>query len=161
VLLNLLVNAARFTEHGWIGMEVSRQGDEVMVRVRDTGRGVSAADLPKIFEEFRSAEQPVSAWHSGTGLGLPISKKFVELHHGHMGVESVFGQGATFWLTLPGLPPPAGNSEVVRPSRWQPVVPLRAAERIAGAGVYHVLVVPEISGARHQYDRSEGLGFRR
>lgn len=101
VLLNLLVNAARFSEHGWISVEAVQQGDEILVRVSDTGRGIPEEDLPKIFEEFRTTEQPVSAWHSGTGLGLPISKKFVELHRGKMGVESTYGQGTTFWFTLP------------------------------------------------------------
>jgi len=120
VLLNLLVNAARFTERGWIGVEVSRQDDEVMLRIQDTGRGIPDQDLPKIFEEFRSTEQPVSAWHSGTGLGLPISKKFVELHHGRMGVESVAGQGATFWLTLPIQSIPATDQSAARAGRWVP-----------------------------------------
>jgi signal transduction histidine kinase/CheY-like chemotaxis protein len=109
VLLNLLVNAARFSEKGWIRVEAARLENEIMVRVSDTGRGIPEEDLPKIFEEFRTTEQPISAWHSGTGLGLPISKKFVELHRGRMGVESTFGQGTTFWFTLPigGAPSPA------------------------------------------------------
>ena len=101
VLLNLLVNAARFTERGSITLEVRHEGDEVVVRVSDTGRGIPEQDLPKIFQEFRSTDQPVSTWHSGTGLGLPISKRFVELHHGRMGVESVYLQGTTFWFALP------------------------------------------------------------
>lgn len=105
VLLNLLVNAARFTERGRIGIDVARAGGEVggevVVRVWDSGPGIPEADLPKIFEEFRATERPFSDWHSGTGLGLPISKKFVELHGGTMGVESTLGQGATFWFALP------------------------------------------------------------
>lgn len=104
VLLNLLVNSARFTERGWIAIEVCREEREVIVRVTDTGRGVPDHDLPKIFEEFRSTDQPLSAWHSGTGLGLPISKKFVELHGGRMGVDSTYGQGTAFWFTLPCRP---------------------------------------------------------
>ena len=104
VLLNLLVNAARFTDHGWIGVSLSRQGDAVLVKVSDSGRGIPPQDLPKIFEEFRTTEQPTSAWHSGTGLGLPISKKFVELHQGRMEVESIPGRGTTFWFTLPSAP---------------------------------------------------------
>jgi signal transduction histidine kinase/DNA-binding response OmpR family regulator len=101
VILNLMVNAARFTERGWIRVAVSRTGDSVRVTVTDSGKGIPAQDLPKVFEAFRTTEQPISAWHSGTGLGLPISKKFVELHRGQMGVESLSGEGTTFWFTLP------------------------------------------------------------
>jgi signal transduction histidine kinase/CheY-like chemotaxis protein len=101
VILNLLVNAARFTERGWIRVAVTREGEAVRVTVSDSGKGIPAPDLPKVFEAFRTTEQPISAWHSGTGLGLPISKKFVELHRGQMGVESLSGEGTTFWFTLP------------------------------------------------------------
>jgi signal transduction histidine kinase/CheY-like chemotaxis protein len=129
VLLNLLVNAARFTERGYLAIEAVQEDDQVLLRVSDTGRGIPAQDLSMIFEEFRSTEQPVSAWHSGTGLGLPISKKFVTLHGGEMGVESVLGQGTTFWIRLPALALAAerGAGET---GRWQPLVPLGSAERI-------------------------------
>jgi signal transduction histidine kinase/CheY-like chemotaxis protein len=101
VLLNLLVNAARFTEWGGITMEATREKGQVRINVTDTGQGISELDLPRIFDEFHSGQAPSSSWHSGSGLGLPISKKLVELHGGKMGVESVFKQGATFWFTLP------------------------------------------------------------
>ncbi len=130
VLLNLLVNAARFTERGWIRVDVSQEGEEVVVRVTDTGRGIPEQDLPRLFEEFRTTEQPISTWHSGTGLGLPISKKFVELHHGRMGVESVHGQGTSFWFTLPCAPAPEGGRHVGRLSHPHPVARLGASERI-------------------------------
>ncbi|HEU4325721.1 MAG TPA: hybrid sensor histidine kinase/response regulator [Roseiflexaceae bacterium] len=130
VLLNLLVNAARFTERGYLAIGAVREGDRVVLRVSDTGRGIPAQDLPMIFEEFRSTEQPVSAWHSGTGLGLPISKKFVTLHQGEMGVESVVGQGTTFWIRLPVQAGAAPERGAGAPGRWQPLVPLGSAERI-------------------------------
>jgi signal transduction histidine kinase/CheY-like chemotaxis protein len=101
VLLNLLVNAARFTEYGSIRVHIARQDDQVVVRVTDTGRGIPSQDLPRIFEEFHVADDALATWHSGTGLGLPISKKFVELHGGRMGVESVYLQGSSFWFALP------------------------------------------------------------
>lgn len=130
VLLNLLVNAARFTERGWIRVDVAQAGEEVLVRVTDTGRGIPPQDLPKIFEEFRTTEQPISTWHSGTGLGLPISKKFVELHHGRMGVESVYLQGTTFWFTLPCAPRLMARQELGRIEHTRPVMRLGASERI-------------------------------
>lgn len=119
VLLNLLVNATRFSDRGFIRIEVCRRDGEMLFRVRDTGRGIPPEDLPKIFQEFRTTEQPASSWHSGTGLGLPISKKFVELHSGRMGVESAMQQGTTFWFTLPLQPkrpsPPASAHDRVQP----------------------------------------------
>jgi signal transduction histidine kinase/CheY-like chemotaxis protein len=104
VFLNLLVNAARFTKKGGISVEVSMVGDEVLVSVKDTGQGISAQELPRIFDEFRPHEDTSEspwAWHSGSGLGLPISKRFIEMHHGRMGVESVYEHGTTIWFTLP------------------------------------------------------------
>lgn len=104
VLLNLLVNAARFTERGWISVEATCQDDSVLLRVSDTGRGIPGQELPKVFEEFsQTSISPSQGW-SGTGLGLPISKKFVQLHGGGMGVESTYLQGTTFWFTLPCAP---------------------------------------------------------
>jgi signal transduction histidine kinase/CheY-like chemotaxis protein len=125
VILNLLVNAARFTERGWIRVAVSREGEAVRVTVSDSGKGIPAQDLPKVFEAFRTTEQPISAWHSGTGLGLPISKKFVELHRGQMGVESLSGEGTTFWFTLPCVQtrtPKIGRVETSAPSAAAPAV---------------------------------------
>jgi signal transduction histidine kinase/CheY-like chemotaxis protein len=106
VLLNLLVNAARFTEQGSIEVSVQRQGDDLRVAVRDTGRGIPEERLPQVFQEFVGGEADEGGstapqgWPS-TGLGLPISKRFVELHGGRMGVESTRGAGSTFWFLLP------------------------------------------------------------
>ncbi|MHB0856396.1 MAG: ATP-binding response regulator [Anaerolineae bacterium] len=101
VLLNLLVNAVRFTERGGIRVEAVRGDRFLEVRVIDTGRGIAPEDLPRVFQEFRSSEQSATGWHRGTGLGLPISKKLVELHQGQMGVDSTLQLGTTFWFRLP------------------------------------------------------------
>ncbi len=129
VLLNLLVNATRFSDRGFIRIEVSRRDGEMLFRVRDTGRGIPPEDLPKIFQEFRTTEQPASSWHSGTGLGLPISKKFVELHNGRMGVESAMQQGTTFWFTLP-LKPKRPSPPTSSRDRLQPLAATAADERL-------------------------------
>jgi signal transduction histidine kinase/CheY-like chemotaxis protein len=101
-LLNLLANAARFTSQGYIRLEVGREGEEVVFHVRDTGAGIAEADMPHVFELFHTANMPADEkWHSGTGVGLPLSKRFIEMHGGAMGVESRFGQGTTFWFRLP------------------------------------------------------------
>ena len=132
VLLNLLVNAARFTERGSIQVEAHRAGKGVTIRVRDTGRGIPHDELPRIFEEFReTGASPAAGWAS-SGLGLPISKRFVELHGGSMGVESAYQRGTTFWFTLPyaGDQPP------------EPETPcLLAAQPIEGRGVFQQTIV--------------------
>ncbi len=105
VLLNLLTNAARFTERGGVTVSVSQEPGWVTVRVTDTGRGIDPALLPHLFDEFSQAPAPGDHGQWGSvGLGLPISRKLVELHGGQMGVESTVGVGTTFWFTLPVSP---------------------------------------------------------
>lgn len=102
VALNLLTNAARHTEHGYIEIGARTHGDEVLVSVQDTGHGIHPDRLPRIFEPFDAAEATrADGWHAGTGLGLPISRRLVELHGGRMWVESTVGSGTTFYFTLP------------------------------------------------------------
>lgn len=116
VLLNLLVNAARFTNRGKITLSAEPKGNMVEIKVSDTGKGISTDELPHVFDEFQTSGPPETTWHSGSGLGLPISKKIVEAHGGKMGVESIYGQGSTFWLTLPVRP----ESEGKEAGNWQP-----------------------------------------
>jgi len=100
VLFNLLSNAVKFTSNGG-HIEVSARGDggEVVVSVRDDGVGIAAADQARIFEEFQQAG--TSQMQEGTGLGLALSRRFVELHGGRLWVESEPGKGSTFRFTLP------------------------------------------------------------
>ena len=99
VLLNLLSNAVKFTrEGGRVDVSVSRGGAELLViSVRDSGVGIAPEDQARVFEEFRQ----VGAAHEGTGLGLTLSKRFVELHGGRIWLESELGKGTTFFFTLP------------------------------------------------------------
>lgn len=130
VLLNLLVNAARFTERGWIRIEVSKKDAEIVVRVKDTGRGIPQEMLPELFEKFHLSDKPSSTgWPSGSGLGLPISKKLIELHGGRMGVESACLQGATFWFSLP-CETSLAEAPPVRLIRTAPRERIGAPERI-------------------------------
>jgi CheY-like chemotaxis protein len=101
VLLNLLNNAARFTEEGVVRVEARRESGEVVVSVSDTGSGIPAHELPHIFEEFYQVDRSLHRKHGGTGLGLAISKHFVEAHDGRIWVESEEGVGSTFTFTLP------------------------------------------------------------
>ena len=101
VFLNLLNNGLRFTEHGSVSLTAQKMDTHILFNVVDTGMGISSEDLPKVFEEFRQVGEENWRRHTGTGLGLYISRHFVELHGGEMGVESNLGQGTRFFFTLP------------------------------------------------------------
>jgi signal transduction histidine kinase len=121
VLFNLLSNASKFTpEEGRITLSAvrteaplptpaDRAGDEsrlqardaVWVAVSDTGIGIRPDDLGSLFQEFSQLDSSASRQQQGTGLGLALSRRFVELHGGVIGVESVVGRGSTFWFILP------------------------------------------------------------
>jgi GAF domain-containing protein/anti-sigma regulatory factor (Ser/Thr protein kinase) len=100
ILYNLLSNAVKFTpDGGRVDVSVRAENGDVRVEVRDTGIGVAAVDQARIFEEFRQAGRERS--REGTGLGLTLTKRFVELHGGRIWVESTPGKGSTFAFTLP------------------------------------------------------------
>jgi signal transduction histidine kinase len=108
VLLNLLSNAVKFTpEGGRIDVRAQRLDGQVEVSVTDTGTGIAAEDLEVVFEEFRQVGTDYAKKHEGTGLGLTLSRKFVELHGGRIWVKSQLGHGSTFAFTLPVGPWPA------------------------------------------------------
>ena len=115
VLLNLLSNAVKFTDRGVITLRAypkpsalrAINGDAwagdayVVVEIEDTGIGIAKEHQTLIFEEFRQADESLSRRYGGTGLGLPISKRLVELHGGELRVSSMLGHGSTFYFTLP------------------------------------------------------------
>ena len=102
ILLNLLSNAVKFTpEGGRIGINARQADGSVEISVSDTGIGIAPDDQPKIFEEFRQVGADYAHKVEGTGLGLTLAKKFVELHGGKIWVESEVGKGSTFTFTLP------------------------------------------------------------
>jgi signal transduction histidine kinase len=102
VLLNLLSNAVKFTpEGGRISLKASRRDGAVEISVTDTGVGIAPEDQAAIFEEFRQVGSDETRKQEGTGLGLTLAKKFVELHGGRIWVESEVSRGSTFTFTLP------------------------------------------------------------
>jgi signal transduction histidine kinase len=101
VLLNLISNAAKFTVQGSITLRAAQQGEHVIFSVRDTGVGIKPEDLPKVFEEFKQIDNVLQETASGTGLGMPISRRFVQLHGGDMWIESQLGVGTTVSFSLP------------------------------------------------------------
>jgi signal transduction histidine kinase/HAMP domain-containing protein len=111
VLLNLLSNAIKFTpDGGKVRLLGRREDGGIRVEVIDTGIGIAPEDQPKLFKEFIQVDASASRHYEGTGLGLALSKRLVELHGGRIGCESARGQGSTFWFTLPGPEPSRGAS---------------------------------------------------
>ena len=100
-ILNLLNNANRHTQAGEVRLEAWVEEDRVCISVSDTGPGIAKEEQERIFEEFYQANTIIRQKRSGAGLGLAISKRFVEAHGGEIGVESVVGQGARFTFSLP------------------------------------------------------------
>jgi signal transduction histidine kinase len=101
VLWNLIGNAIKFTDRGQIAVTVRRDNGEVLFAVRDTGIGIAPEHLPHIFDPFSQINPGRRGSISGTGLGLSISKSLVELHGGHIWVESQPGRGSTFHFAIP------------------------------------------------------------
>jgi len=101
ILLNLLSNACKFTEHGTITLSLERDGAHIVFTVCDTGIGMTAEQMDRLFEAFAQAEASTTAKYGGTGLGLAITKRFTNLMGGDVQVESTPGQGCCFTVRLP------------------------------------------------------------
>jgi PAS domain S-box-containing protein len=101
VLLNLLSNAAKFTEEGEINISAKAEGDTLIISVADTGIGISEEALVQIFDEFQQADMSTTREYGGTGLGLSISRRLAKLLGGNLVAESIEGQGSIFSLTIP------------------------------------------------------------
>jgi signal transduction histidine kinase len=100
-LTNLVGNAVKFSKRGRVAVWVEQQGDNLVYRVSDTGIGIPKEELENIFAEFQQVDTAITREYSGTGLGLNITKKFVEMHGGRIWVESELGQGSTFSFSIP------------------------------------------------------------
>ncbi|GAB3362496.1 MULTISPECIES: response regulator [Giesbergeria] len=106
ILINYANNAVKFTERGEIGVAVRVQEEcdaRVLLRfeVRDTGIGLAPEQLPQLFQSFQQADASTTRKYGGTGLGLAICKSLAELMGGQVGVQSQWGEGSTFWFTVP------------------------------------------------------------
>ena len=109
ILLNLLSNAVKFTpDGGRVSLAAKRGNNRVEISVADTGIGISPEDQAALFEEFRQVGTDAARKHEGTGLGLALANRFVELHGSTIRVESAPGEGTTFTFSLPDRPPPTG-----------------------------------------------------
>ncbi len=101
ILLNLLSNSAKFTNEGYIKLIIKLQDSSFLFCVEDTGIGIKKEDIEKAFIEFVQIDGSSSRQSQGTGLGLPISKKFIEMHGGKIWVESEYQKGSKFFFTIP------------------------------------------------------------
>jgi signal transduction histidine kinase len=101
VLLNLAGNAIKFTEQGGVAIEARAEDDHFIVRVTDTGPGISEGNLGTVFTEFHQLDGSSTKQKGGTGLGLSIAKKIIEMHGGRIWVESTLGSGSTFAFSIP------------------------------------------------------------
>jgi len=117
VVLNLLSNAGRFTSQGGVILRAWLEGTNVLISVADTGPGIAAKDQQRIFEPFQRLPSVGVGTIEGSGLGLSISRRFVEMHDGQIWLESAVGRGATFYLRLP-LEPLTDAPATPRAARW-------------------------------------------
>ncbi|MEX2089131.1 MAG: response regulator, partial [Bacteroidota bacterium] len=101
ILVNLLSNASKFTEQGEIVVKVFKQGPLISFAVKDSGIGIEEKNFPVVFEEFRQVDSSNTRKYKGTGLGLPIARKLARLLGGDLTVQSEYGKGSTFTLTIP------------------------------------------------------------
>jgi signal transduction histidine kinase/CheY-like chemotaxis protein len=105
VVINLLSNAGRFTDRGGVRISVEPRQDDIVIGVADTGPGIPLADQERVFEPFQQLDGSIRRRHGGSGLGLSISRRFVEMHGGKMWLQSEVGVGTTLTFCLPSSPP--------------------------------------------------------
>lgn len=151
VLLNLLSNAGRFTTAGGVTVRAYSEGSNMIISVADTGPGISQADQTRLFEPFQQLDNSIRR-EGGSGLGLSISKRFVELHGGRMWLESELGKGTTFFFSIPMVEQLTPHGEVPGYRRWvtpyhQPEVEARRSKA----------PIPEVLPRFVVFDRSAAL----
>jgi PAS domain S-box-containing protein len=139
ILLNLLSNAGKFTENGVISLDVRREGageeQRVLLRITDTGIGMTPEELSRLFQAFSQADATTARRYGGTGLGLAISRQICQRMGGDIAAESSRGRGSTFTVSLPASP--------VRPAQLD-----LAGDSFAPAGAPTVLVIDDDDSAR-------------
>jgi len=167
VILNLINNAYRFTESGFVRLTARADDNNVSITVSDSGLGISAENLPFIFGEFYQGDRSLSRRHGGTGLGLAISKEFVESHGGEIWVESTVGVGSSFTFTIPifkddaesalrlrdevAAAPPPEETEVILVVDPDRLVAAMVQEHLAGFEVVQIDSLADLEAAINEY----------
>ena len=133
IVLNLLSNAFKFTFQGSIAVELAARDGSVELRVRDTGIGIAAPDLDRVFDRFHRIERAAARTHEGTGIGLALVRELVTIHGGTIGAASVPGEGTVFSVRLPVG---TAHLEAERVALVPSNVEAAAAPRVLGATPY-------------------------
>jgi CheY-like chemotaxis protein/two-component sensor histidine kinase len=124
VVVNLLTNAAKYTDPGGhVWLTVQQEGEEAVLRVRDTGVGIAPEILPRIFDLFTQAERSLDRSQGGLGIGLALVQRLVEMHGGTVAASSALGQGSEFVVRLPVVPPPEPQPSPPPTEKAQPTGP--------------------------------------
>ncbi len=118
VLMNLLSNAGRFTVEGGVRVRLWALDDQLQFSVQDSGPGIDLRDQEHLFEPFQQIDTSIRQSHGGSGLGLNISKQFVEMHEGRIWLQSTPGEGTTFFVNLPVAPAPIDELTPPAARRW-------------------------------------------
>jgi CheY-like chemotaxis protein len=161
ILLNLLSNGVKFTASGEVRVHASarRRSDarwDVCIAVHDTGRGIPAHLLPRLFQRFSQLDATLSREQGGVGLGLAISDRLARLLGGSLAVESTPGQGSVFTFAFPA--PSAGDSQAARPEEHHHPGALAAAKAAAGPSI--LLVEDDDANRRIAYLMLTELGYQ-
>ena len=149
VLLNLLSNACKFTENGEVELTVAREDGQVVASVRDSGIGLTAEQMERLFEEFSQADASTTRKYGGTGLGLAISRRLCRMMGGDIEVASTPGEGSLFTMRLPAEAAIDGDAAILAPTGGTP------AEAVEGA-TRRVLVIDDDPNARDMLRRFLG-----
>jgi PAS domain S-box-containing protein len=150
IVLNLLSNAFKHTFSGTVSVSLHEAGDAVELRVRDTGTGIPAEEIPLLFDRFHRVKGAASRTHEGTGIGLALVRELVALHGGTIGVESTVGEGSTFTVRVP-----AGTRHL---PAGQIAAPRTAESVTGGAFVQEALTwIPETAAATADGPGTEGV----
>lgn len=170
VIINLLNNAQRFTAAGSVTFTVYADEKDVIFQVKDTGIGIPKNQIQLIFEEFFQVDYSLSRSTGGAGLGLAISRRFVEAHNGHLRVESEERVGSTFTFSLPQPMPPyvsyplvRKNAEITREALWlvvdaDPYISKLIVRHTQGCSIIPVETVEQLDSAIRRYS-PQGIIF--
>ncbi len=151
ILINLVGNALKFTESGWVSLRVTEEDDRFLFEVEDTGCGIAREHLGKIFEAFRQADDSFNRSAQGTGLGLAITQSLILLMGGHVEVHSELGLGSIFRVHLPLRAPQRPPEGTAPPPVRLDVTPGELSQRLeglfalAGQGVVEGADAPSLS----------------
>jgi signal transduction histidine kinase/CheY-like chemotaxis protein/HAMP domain-containing protein len=166
IIVNLLSNAAKFTEKGEINIKVRESNGMISFAVKDSGIGIEKKNFNLVFEEFQQVDNSSTRKYKGTGLGLPISRKLARLLGGDLTVDSEYGKGSTFTLTIPPTIPqqsqdivqkvPPKRPEAVRPPAVVQAIQREPSASLQGAQILCIDDDPDVIEILRKYLVPEG-----